>query len=64
MLGKQKRLLLADGKISPLEQLNLLRLLSGGGGVDAAEKRFLCELKSELRAASPELDSLCALMQD
>src|SRR5262245_62175187 len=33
--------LLADGKISLTEQFELLRLLYSGGGIDAAERKFL-----------------------
>jgi hypothetical protein len=51
-----KTALLADGRISTSEHFQLLRLLYGGGGVDAAERRFLHELRQELRERSPEFE--------
>jgi hypothetical protein len=53
--------LLADGSISTLEQFQLLRMLYGGGGVDAAERRFLQELRGELKSVTPEFESLYQL---
>jgi hypothetical protein len=53
-----KAYLLADGKISLPEQFVLLRLLYGGGGIDAAERKFLIELRKEVREVTPEFDAL------
>jgi hypothetical protein len=55
-----KASLLADGKISPLEQFSLLSLLYGGGGIDAAERDFLRQLKKEVKQSSPEFDAMYA----
>ena len=54
-----KRSLLADGAISLPEQFLLLRMLYGGGGIDAVERRFLLELRNEVRDPTPEFDALC-----
>jgi hypothetical protein len=51
--------LLADGTISLPEQFTLLRILYGGGGIDAAERKFLLELRREVRDVTPEFDALC-----
>jgi hypothetical protein len=56
-----KAYLLADGKISLHEQFLLLRILYGGGGIDPAERRFLNELRNEVREMTPEFDALCRL---
>lgn len=53
-----KAQLLADGTISLPEQFQLLRLLYGGGGIDAAERRFLQELRNEVREVTPEFEAL------
>jgi hypothetical protein len=53
-----KRHLLADGTISLPEQFTLLRLLYGGGGIDANERQFLIELRREVRDVTPEFDNL------
>lgn len=53
-----KAYLLADGVISMPEQFLLLRMLYGGGGIDAAERRFLIELRDEARVVTPEFDAL------
>ena len=53
-----KASLLADGKISSMEQFQLLRMLYGGGGIDDAERRFLRELRAELKDPSPEFEAL------
>ena len=50
--------LLSDGRISSLEQFQLLRLLYGGGGIDPAERKFLQELRRDLKSPSPEFESL------
>jgi hypothetical protein len=50
--------LLADGTISKLEQFQLLRMLYGGGGIDAAEREFLRELRAELGTVEPEFEAL------
>ena len=55
-----KKQLLSDGKLSPLEQLNLLRLFCAGGA-DEAEKQFMRELRHDLRESTPALESLCEL---
>lgn len=55
-----KAYLLADGKITLAEQFLLLRMLYGGGGIDDAERRFLCELRQEAREVSPEFERLYA----
>ena len=54
-----KAYLLADGIISPSEQFTLLRMLYGGGGIDAAERKFLLELRKEVRQPTAEFDALC-----
>ena len=54
-----KTFLLADGTISLPEQFSLLRLLYGGGGIDTAERKFLLELRREVREVTPEFDALC-----
>lgn len=54
-----KAYLLADGKISLHEQFMLLRILYGGGGIDPAERKFLTELRNEVREMTPEFDALC-----
>jgi hypothetical protein len=51
--------LLADGTISLPEQFQLLRLLYGGGGIDAAKRRFLQQLRAEVREVTPEFEALC-----
>jgi hypothetical protein len=53
-----KKYLLTDGKISRSEQLLLLRILYGGGGIDAAERRFIQELRQELREVTPEFEAI------
>jgi hypothetical protein len=53
-----KAFLLADGRISSHEQFLLLRMLYGGGGIDEAERRFLKELRQELKETSPEFEAL------
>ena len=53
-----KAFLLADGKISAMEQFQLLRMLYGGGGIDPAERRFLQELRRELPEVSPEFEAM------
>lgn len=50
--------LLEDGLISSAEQFELLRLLYGGGGIDSAERRFLQELRKELKVVPPEFEAL------
>jgi hypothetical protein len=50
--------LLADGNISSLEQFQILRMLYGGGGIDAAERKFLQELRRDLKAPTPEFEAL------
>ena len=52
--------LLADGQVSPTEHYRLLRLLYGGGRIDDAERRFLAELRAELRTPSPEFEAMYA----
>jgi len=52
---------LADGSISTMEQFQLLRMLYGGGGVDAAERRFLQDLRGALKSPTPEFESLYQL---
>ena len=54
-----KASILADGKVSLHEQFVLLRMLYGGGGIDAAERKFLIELRNEVREPTPEFDALC-----
>ncbi|MBI2823948.1 MAG: hypothetical protein HYX69_04565 [Planctomycetia bacterium] len=54
-----KKCLLADGAISLDEQFHLLRMLYGGGGVDDRERRFLAELKREVKQPSREFEALC-----
>jgi hypothetical protein len=56
-----KSYLLADGKIDLHEQFVLLRMLYGGGGIDPAERKFLLELRNEVREMTPEFDALCKL---
>jgi hypothetical protein len=51
-----KASLLADGKISAMEQFQLLSMLYGGGGIDEGERRFLKEMKRELKEVSPEFE--------
>lgn len=56
-----KSYLLADKKISPLEQFELLRMLYGGGGIDPAEKAFLQDLRkdlSKLGTLTPEFEGM------
>jgi hypothetical protein len=53
-----KARLLADGRISPYEQFEILRLIYGGGGIDPAERAFLRELREEAREVTPEFDTL------
>lgn len=53
-----KSALLADGRISSTEHFQLLRMLYGGGGIDAAERRFLTELRQELRERNPEFEAM------
>lgn len=53
-----KKQVLADGQISQSEQFTLLRMLYGRGGVDAAERRFIQELRGELQEVTPEFESL------
>jgi hypothetical protein len=53
-----KASLLADGRISSHEQFLLLRMLYGGGGIDDAERRFLRELRQELKETTPEFEAL------
>lgn len=53
-----KQHLLSDGRVSPEEQILLLRMLYGGGGIDDAERRFIQELRQELTEVSPEFEAL------
>jgi hypothetical protein len=53
-----KAALLTDGRISASENFQLLRMLYGGGGIDAAERRFLNELRQDLREKTPEFEAL------
>jgi hypothetical protein len=53
-----KKHLLADGVITPMEQFQLLRMLYGGHRIDDAERRFLTELRSELREVTPEFEAM------
>ena len=53
-----KKFLLADGRISDSERFLLLRMLYGGGGIDDAERRFIQELRQELREVPPEFEAL------
>jgi hypothetical protein len=53
-----KKQVLEDGQISQSEQFMLLRMLYGGGGVDAAERQFLQELRGELHEVTPEFETL------
>lgn len=53
-----KAYLLADGRISTLEQFQLLRMLYGGGGIDETERRFLQEMRREVKEVSPEFEAL------
>lgn len=50
--------LLADGVVTPMEQFQLLRMLYGGHRIDDAERRFLTELRSELREVTPEFEAM------
>ncbi len=51
-----KAYLLADGRVTQSEQFLLLRMLYGGGGIDDAERRFIQELRRELREVTPEFE--------
>jgi hypothetical protein len=53
-----KASLLADGKISAMEQFQLLSMLYGGGGIDEGERRFLKEVKRDLKEVSPEFEAM------
>ena len=53
-----KKYLLADGRITQPEQLLLLRLLYGGGGIDEAERQFIRELRDELTEVTPEFEAI------
>ena len=53
-----KKYLLADGRISQAEQFLLLRMLYGGGGIDDTERRFIQELRRELREVTPEFEAI------
>jgi hypothetical protein len=53
-----KASLLADGKVSPMEQFQLLSMLYGGGGIDESERRFLKEMRRDLKEVSPEFETL------
>ncbi len=53
-----KTSLLADGSISLSEQFHLLRMAYGGGGIDDAERRFLRELRQEVKETTPEFEAL------
>jgi hypothetical protein len=53
-----KAFLLADGKISVSEHFQLLRMLYGGGGIDPVERRFLEELRDDVREPTPEFEAM------
>jgi hypothetical protein len=53
-----KASLLADGEISAMEQFQLLSMLYGGGGIDENERRFLKEIRRDLKAVSPEFETM------
>lgn len=53
-----KAWLLADGCIGLDEQFQILRLLYGGGGLDAAERAFLQELRRDAKEVTPEFEAL------
>jgi hypothetical protein len=40
------------------EQFHLLRMLYGGVGIDAAERKFLQELRAELPQPDPQFEQL------
>ena len=49
-----KAYLLADGRITPSERFEVLRVVYGGGRIDDAERRFLDELWEALPKPCPE----------
>jgi hypothetical protein len=56
-----KRYLLADGRLSPMEQFELMRLLFEGGGVNEIEKGFLRDLRKSLPQQQAEFDEMFQL---
>ncbi len=57
-----KKYLLADGRLSAMEQFELMRLIFGGGGVDENEKAFLRDLRKSLPQPSAEFDEMFRLV--
>jgi hypothetical protein len=53
-----KNQILADGKVDFMEMFEILRLLYGGGGVDATKLAFLQELRKEAGEVSPEFEAM------
>jgi len=54
-----KKVILADGEISPIEQYSLLKMLYSDRVIRTRELDFLRELKREAKHVSPEFERLC-----
>jgi hypothetical protein len=54
-----KEVLLADGRIDPNEQFYLLKMIYSDGHVRDSERKFLQDLRAEVREATPEFEQLC-----
>lgn len=54
-----KKVILADGEVSPMEQYSLLKMLYSDRVIRTRELDFLRELKREAKHVSPEFDQLC-----
>jgi len=54
-----RKVLLADGRVTPDEQFYLLKMLYSDGEVREIERAFLKQLRSEIDRPSSEFESLC-----
>lgn len=54
-----KKVILADGEVSPFEQYSLLKMLYSDRVIRDRELNFLREVKREATHVSPEFETLC-----